>query len=99
MTSAPPTQNVGLVSNVQNFVSENKKLVIGVLAAAVAVTVVAVVFTSSSSSSQSTDLERGDEKKSSKKKKSKSSKPKKGVADPSGPVLEEVQPEDSLACS
>ncbi|CAG7854781.1 Mitochondrial import receptor subunit tom70 AltName: Full=72 kDa mitochondrial outer membrane protein; AltName: Full=Mitochondrial import receptor for the ADP/ATP carrier; AltName: Full=Mitochondrial precursor proteins import receptor; AltName: Full=Translocase of outer membrane tom70 [Serendipita indica DSM 11827] len=96
--SSSPPQHDGIVSSVQNFVSEHKKLVIGVAAAAVATAVAVVLYTNSASLSAD-DLERGDEKRHAKKKKSKTAKgkkssPTKTTFDPNGPILEEVPKED-----
>jgi mannitol-specific phosphotransferase system IIBC component len=92
----------GIVSNVQNFVAEHKKLVIGVTAAAVATTLAVVLYKHSALPAD--DLEKRDEKKSSKKKKGQSSKTKKNGTlsqpfDPNGPIIEEVQKEDIPTCT
>jgi hypothetical protein len=97
--AAPPSE--GIVSNIQNFVSENKKLVIGVAAAAVATTLAVVLYTSNRAPVK--DVERGEEKKSSTKKKTKSSKAKNNgsaaqMFDPNGPILEEIPKDDTPTC-
>ncbi|KAG8761087.1 TOM (translocase of outer membrane) complex component [Serendipita sp. 396] len=97
-TSSTTSTSDGIVSNVQNFVSENKKLVIGVTALAVATALAVVVYTTTNT--PASDLEHGEEKQSSKKKKSKSSKNKKNSPktlplDPNGPILEEVTKDEA----
>ncbi|KAG8835674.1 TOM (translocase of outer membrane) complex component [Serendipita sp. 399] len=98
--SSTTSASDGIVSNVQKFVSEHRKLVIGVTAAAVATAVAVVLFTSTNT--PASDLERGEEKHSSKKKKIKSSKNKKNSPDtlpldPNGPILEEITKDETPA--
>lgn len=100
-TSPAAPSSDGIVSNIQNFVTEHKKLVIGVTAAAVATTLAVALYTANVSPAD--DLEKGDDKRSSKKKKSKGSKSKKNGTpsqpfDPNGPILEEVQKEEMPTC-
>lgn len=80
------TSSTSYFERIQDFVAENKKVVvIGTAAAALAVG--GVIYYASTSRSPGGDLEKGkarDKKKSSKKRKT--------VNDPDGPLLEEIKP-------
>jgi len=91
----------GIVSKIQDFAYEHKKVVLAVSAAAVATAVAVVLYTNVGRSSIG-DVEKGDEKKSSKKKKTKGSKTNKTGPtepfDPNGPILEEIPKVEGPTC-
>jgi hypothetical protein len=94
-SKAPETS---AISALQNWVSDNKKVVIAVSAAAVATAVAVVLYTNAGRPSIE-DIEKGDDKKSLKKKKVKS-KAKKATEtfDANGPILEEVHKDETPTC-
>lgn len=96
--SASSATQPGVVERVQNFVSENKRVVIiGAVVAAAAIG--GAAYYASSSSRAAIDAAEKAERKKGKKKSGKSSpssapasKKKKPVNEPDGPILEEVEP-------
>jgi hypothetical protein len=96
MASNNAAPSEGIVSSLQTFVGEHKKLIIG---AAAVVTAVAVVYytTGSTSTVPAEDLEQGEHKKS-KKKKTKTSKGGNPAPQPNGAILEELPKEDRPTC-
>lgn len=99
MSTTSTSASEGITSGVQTFISEHKKLIIGVAAASVA-TALAVVLYTNSSALPLPDLERGDAKKPSKKKKNKTSKKESPTPplNPNGPILEEIPEKDRATC-
>jgi hypothetical protein len=96
MASNNTAPSEGIVSSLQNFVGEHKKLIIG--AAAVATAVAVVYYTTSSTSTEPAEnLELGEPKKS-KKKKTRTSKRDSPAPQPNGAILEELPKGDRPTC-
>lgn len=95
--SATTSGSEGIVTKIQDFAYEHKKVIMAVSAVAVASAVAVVLYTSVGRQPIG-DVEKGDEKKSAKKKKSKSSKSTKAGStepfDPNGPILEEIHKDE-----
>jgi Na+/melibiose symporter-like transporter len=97
-TMASKASETSAITALQNWVSDNKKVVIAVSTAAVATAVAVVLYTNAGRPSIE-DIEKGDEKKSSKKKKAKSKAKKATEAfDANGPILEEVPKDETPTC-
>jgi len=92
MASNNAAPSEGIVSSLQNFVGEHKKLIIG--AAAVATVAAVVYYTAGSTSTAPAEDLGKEEPKKSKKKKTKTSKRDSPTPQPNGAVLEEVPKED-----
>jgi len=95
---ASKASETSAITTIQNWVSDNKKVVIAVGAAAVATAVAVVLYTNSGRSSIK-DVEKGDDKKDLKKKKAKAKATKTAEPfDPNGPILQEVHKDETPTC-